>query len=133
MIDIFKDIIATTNTGANMFAAVWGTPYEDCPFWPVRAVERYQGPFNKKLSNKVLVVSNLALAKTLGESATLVVQEGFGHTSIGSPSNCLNEIMFAYMMNGTLPEGNDTRCAVDPAFEIFDGVNTETILRALAQ
>ena len=32
--------------------------FQYCPFWPVRAVERYQGPFNKKLANKVLVISN---------------------------------------------------------------------------
>lgn len=103
------DIAPTLTLFIILVAAVWGTPYEYCPFWPVRAVERYQGPFNKKLSNKVLIVSNLvsalldiiitsllipdritssipvtplnaaqALADTLGDSATLVVQEGFG-------------------------------------------------------
>lgn len=36
----------------------WPAEFYTCPFWPVRAVERYQGPFNKTLANKVMVVSN---------------------------------------------------------------------------
>ena len=30
-----------------------------CPFWPVRAVERYPGPFNSThLANRILVIGN---------------------------------------------------------------------------
>lgn len=39
-------------------SAGWPTSFYTCPFWPVRAVERYSGPFNKTLANKVMVVSN---------------------------------------------------------------------------
>lgn len=37
---------------------VWPISWNYCPFWPVRAVERYTGPFNKKLANKVLIANN---------------------------------------------------------------------------
>ena len=30
-----------------------------CPFWPIRAVERYPGPFNSTdLANRILVIGN---------------------------------------------------------------------------
>lgn len=31
-----------------------------------------------------------------------------------------------------VPDGNDTTCEVDTDFELFDGVNTESIMAALA-
>lgn len=73
------------------------------------------------------------------------------HTSVSEPSQCLNAVMFAYFVNGTvgfdqccllyvdwltiigrqLPEDNSTVCEVDTDFEIFPGVNTEAILAAM--
>lgn len=44
---------------------VWPAEFYACPFWPVRAVERYQGPFNKTLANKVMVVSNMVRGLSL--------------------------------------------------------------------
>jgi hypothetical protein len=58
--------------------------------WPVRAVERYQGPWNHTLANKVLVIGNkgdpvtpLASAKKLAsllgpKSAVLLQRDGYG-------------------------------------------------------
>ncbi|KAI0369593.1 alpha/beta-hydrolase [Pilatotrama ljubarskyi] len=139
MIDVFKNIILESRSGSQMFTAIWPNSFYSCPFWPVRAVERYQGPFNKTLANKVLVVSNVfdpvtplsdaeVLAGLLGDDARLVIQRGFGHTSIHSPSQCLHKVFLAYLINGTLPEGNDTICDVDEDFELFVGVNAEAIL-----
>ncbi|KAI0369591.1 alpha/beta-hydrolase [Pilatotrama ljubarskyi] len=140
MIDVFKNIIAKSRTGSHMFTSVWpSNAFDHCPFWPVRAVERYEGPFNKTLANRILVVNNVldpitplsnaeVLAGLLGDDARLVVQRGFGHTTLQSPSRCLNEIFLAYLTNGTLPEGNETVCNVDEDFEIFAGANAEAIL-----
>ena len=62
--------------------------------WPVRAVERYQGPWNRKLANKVLVIGNkgdpitpLASAKKLVElldpkKAVLLERDGYGVNSL---------------------------------------------------
>ncbi|KAI0350500.1 alpha/beta-hydrolase [Trametes cingulata] len=140
MADLFNTIIEKSRTGSHMFTSVWPTnSFYHCPFWPVRAVERYEGPFNKTLANKVLVVSNVfdpvtALANAevtaglLGDDARLVVQRSFGHTTIHSPSQCLNEVFRAYFTSNTVPEGNDTVCDVDVDFEVFEGVNIQAIL-----
>ena len=37
---------------------IWPNPIYACAFWPERAVERYMGPFNKTLANRVLVIGN---------------------------------------------------------------------------
>ena len=87
---------------------MWPYLFHQCAFWPVRAVERYQGPFNKTLANKILVASNTVRAscdlelrgltgwhvvqydpatplasaeevvRQLGDDAVLVRQNGFG-------------------------------------------------------
>lgn len=63
----------------------------------------------------------------------------------------MNEILFTYMTTGAVrllfdlpeflliralvvqvPDSNDTTCEVDTDFELFDGVNTEAIMAALA-
>ncbi|KAI8996230.1 hypothetical protein BD414DRAFT_477175 [Trametes punicea] len=58
MLDIFETIISGSRTLSHLFTALWPNAFQGCPLWPVRAVERYQGPFNKTLANKVLVLSN---------------------------------------------------------------------------
>ncbi|KAL1943402.1 hypothetical protein VTO73DRAFT_4477 [Trametes versicolor] len=142
MSDVFETVIAASRNTSEMFSVVWPAEFYACPFWPVRAVERYEGPFNKTLANKVMVVSNTfdpvtplseaeAVAALLGDNARLVQQHAFGHTSVSEPSQCLNAVMFAYFVNGTLPEDNRTLCEVDTDFEIFPGVGTEAILAAM--
>ncbi|KAI0331372.1 alpha/beta-hydrolase [Cubamyces sp. BRFM 1775] len=144
MLDVFKTIISSSRTGSHLFTSIWGSDiaFWYCPFWPVRAVERYQGPFNKTLANKVMLFSNTydpvtpvsgarAVLELLGDDATLVLQDGFGHTTAGSPSQCIKEIMLAYLTNGTLPKDNNTVCQVDTDYEPFAGVDTEAILAAL--
>lgn len=37
----------------------WGDGGLYCHRWPVRAVERYTGPWNSKLSNTILVIGML--------------------------------------------------------------------------
>ncbi|KAI0689859.1 alpha/beta-hydrolase [Cerioporus squamosus] len=138
--DIFKDLVAGTQNVSHMFGAVWPIIYP-CPFWPVRSVERYTGPFNKKLANKILIASNTydpitslrnaqALAALLGDDAVLLRLNGFGHQTLSAPSACVDEVMARYLVNGTLPEKN-TVCEVNADFELFDGVNTADILANL--
>ncbi|KAJ8494816.1 hypothetical protein ONZ51_g2084 [Trametes cubensis] len=141
MINVFNDIISSSRARSHLFTSVWPNVFNYCPFWPVRAVERYQGPFDKKLANKVLVLSNTydpvtpladarALSKLLGDYGALIQLDGFGHTT-SEPSQCLYEIVSVYFANGTLPEGNSTICEVDADYEVFAGVNTAAILAAL--
>ncbi|KAJ8481327.1 hypothetical protein ONZ51_g6079 [Trametes cubensis] len=134
MTDVFKEIISSSRTSSHIFSSIWPDMFQYCPFWPVRAVERYQGPFNKTLANKVLIISNTydpvtpvsgarALAELLGDDGVLVLQDGFG---------CINQIAFAYFVNGTIPADNNTLCQVDTDYEPFAGVDTEAILAALS-
>ncbi|KAI0651007.1 TAP-like protein-domain-containing protein [Trametes meyenii] len=143
MEDVFKSIISSSKSGSKQFGTAWHEPFFYCPFWPVRAVERYQGPFNKKLANKVLVVSNtfdpvtplagaVSVAENLGDDAALVEQHGFGHVSVAEPSQCFNAIAFTYFASGAVPEQNRTVCEVDGDFELFKGVNTAAVLAAMA-
>ena len=36
----------------------WGEPDGGCQFWPVEGPERFTGPWNHTLNNKILIVSN---------------------------------------------------------------------------
>ncbi|KAI0769263.1 alpha/beta-hydrolase [Trametes elegans] len=141
MEDVFKYLISVAQNGSQA-ATLWPSTFNYCPFWPVRAVERYQGSLNKTLSNTILVVSNLydpvtPLAEAqdvvdlLEDSAVLVRQDGFGHMSISAPSACTNAVMRDFFVNGTIP-AKGTVCQVDEDFELFPGVNTETILAAMS-
>ncbi|TBU38003.1 hypothetical protein BD309DRAFT_994732 [Dichomitus squalens] len=117
-------------------------PVYYCPFWPVRGVERYQGPFNKTLVNKIALIGNTydpvtpfsgaqGLADLLGNSAKLIRLNAFGHTSAAEPSDCTVALGQAYFANGTLPEEDDVVCGVNNDFEPFPGVNTAAILANL--
>ncbi|KAI0806610.1 alpha/beta-hydrolase [Fomes fomentarius] len=132
MTDVFKAAIKGTQTISHILT---------CSFWPVRVVERYQGPFNKTLANRILITSHTydpvtplsgaqALAGFLGDSARLVRLNGLGHTPDASPSACMYNILVAYMVNGTLP-ANGTVCEVDADYEVFPGVTTADILANL--
>ncbi|KAM5541070.1 hypothetical protein V8D89_005381 [Ganoderma adspersum] len=138
MLDVFDGIIARSRNVSRMYGGLWPAAIYECPFWPVRSVERYRGPFNKTLANKIIIASNLFdpatpfanaqnLADLLGQSATLVTQNGFGHTTFAAPSTCANAIANTYMTTGKLPDG-PTTCDVDAGFELFEGVNTSAIL-----
>ncbi|PIL25655.1 hypothetical protein GSI_11405 [Ganoderma sinense ZZ0214-1] len=138
MLDVFNGIIARSRNVSRMYGGLWPAAIYKCPFWPVRSVERYRGPFNKTLANKIIVASNLfdpatpfanaqKLVDLLGQSAILVTQNGFGHTTFAAPSTCANAIAYAYMVTGKLPDG-PTVCDVDAGFELFQGVNTSAIL-----
>ncbi|RPD63528.1 hypothetical protein L227DRAFT_651139 [Lentinus tigrinus ALCF2SS1-6] len=140
MADVFHRLVAGTQNVSHMFGAAWPIIHP-CPLWPARAVERYTGPFTKKLANKVLIASNTydpitslrnaqALAGLLGNDAALLRLNGFGHQTLSAPSACVDQVMLEYLVNGTLP-ANNTVCEVNSDFELFQGVNTADILAHL--
>ncbi|KAI0686870.1 alpha/beta-hydrolase [Cerioporus squamosus] len=137
----FQGIIDTTRNISHMFGSYWPSQAYLCAFWPARAVERYQGPWNKKFANTIIVASNVydpvtplvsaeETARELGEGAVLVRQNGFGHATIAEPSSCTINLLAAYMVNGTVP-GNNTLCEVDASYEVFSGVTTADIIAHL--
>ncbi|KAI8812430.1 Alpha/Beta hydrolase protein [Cladochytrium replicatum] len=94
-----------------------------CSVWPVRAAERYAGPWNKTLKNKILLLGNtldpvtpLESAQLLEDimegNAVLLTQVGYGHCTLAQKSKCTNEAVFEYLVNGLLPE-TGRACEVD--------------------
>ncbi|RPD63519.1 alpha/beta-hydrolase [Lentinus tigrinus ALCF2SS1-6] len=141
MTDVFNSIIAASRNVSHVFAATWPFVPHQCLHWPVRAVERYQGPFNKTPANPLLISANTydpitpltgaeLLASLLGQDGVLVHKNGFGHTMFVEPSSCINSIYAAYVVNGTLP-ANNTVCDIDDDFEVFKGVTTSNIVANL--
>ncbi|CAE6510606.1 unnamed protein product [Rhizoctonia solani] len=114
--EVFDDIIKITREVSHMFgpiAVLSSATY--CHRWPVRAVERYTGPWNKKLSNPILVLSNKVdpvtpylsakhVADAFGSSAVLVEQDAFGHSSLAMHSNCTSSVLERYFLHNQLPQ-----------------------------
>ncbi|RPD59757.1 alpha/beta-hydrolase [Lentinus tigrinus ALCF2SS1-6] len=142
MSGLFDYIVNVTRTVSPLIGATWPIDAFYCSFWPARAVERYTGPFNKTLGNKVLVIGNTAdpitpfrqakqLADLMGSSATLIRQNGFGHASLAQRSSCVTNVIQAYLNNDTLPEDDCTMCEVDDDDELFTGVTTREVIAQL--
>ncbi|CAE6485194.1 unnamed protein product [Rhizoctonia solani] len=114
--EVFDHIIKITREVSHMFgpiAVLSSATY--CHHWPVRAVERYTGPWNKKLSNPILVLSNKVdpvtpylsakhVADAFGSSAVLVEQDAFGHSSPAMHSNCTSSVLERYFLHNQLPQ-----------------------------
>ncbi|KAF8529753.1 TAP-like protein-domain-containing protein [Hysterangium stoloniferum] len=125
---VFDAVVQITQEETPLFGEVsTQSPPGLCHRFPIRAVERFTGPFNKKLANTILVIGNRAdpitpifnarkIATTLGESARLLEQDGFGHTSMAQNSNCTEAVVRAYLVNGTLPNNGQICPVDDPPF-----------------
>ncbi|KAI0355780.1 alpha/beta-hydrolase [Trametes cingulata] len=143
MKDIFDEIVNVTRTVSPSFGAFFPVPWYRCLYWPVRAVERYQGPFNNKtLANRVLVIGNSYdnatpffeaqhLAEVMGDQAALVRQNGFGHTSIYQQSSCTSKVIQDYLAGGNVSSQPSwqklTVCEIDDSVELFPGVKSVSV------
>ncbi|KAI0743630.1 alpha/beta-hydrolase [Daedaleopsis nitida] len=142
MAQVLQYLVTLTMTVSPTFGALWPVDVFYCPFWSVRAVERYTGPFGKKPARPILVIGNTAdpitpftqakqFADVMGDGATLIQQNGFGHASMAQQSKCVADIFQGYLNNDTLPAGDDTFCEVDDDQELFPGVNTREVISKL--
>ncbi|KIJ54045.1 hypothetical protein M422DRAFT_775291 [Sphaerobolus stellatus SS14] len=122
---VFQEIVNVSHVEAPLYGITMLAEYGGifCHRFPVRGVERFQGPFNRKLANPILVVGNKGdprtplenaqkIASTLGNSARLLIQNGFGHTSLAETSSCTLGTVRAFLVNGTLPPVGQV-CPVD--------------------
>ncbi|KAG8761909.1 hypothetical protein FRC11_012319 [Ceratobasidium sp. 423] len=120
-----ETVVDLTDNHSRMFGpfAGWSAGGMYCNRWPVRAVERFTGPFNHTLKNKIIVIGNLAdpttpfvsaeaVADALGDSAVLLKHNGYGHTSIVMHSNCTVTATNKYFTSGELPPAG-TVCETD--------------------
>ncbi|KAH8688943.1 Alpha/Beta hydrolase protein [Phaeosphaeriaceae sp. PMI808] len=88
------------------------------------AAEVYRGDLNHTLNNPVLLIASTydpatplrngrRLLKEMGQNARLIIHHGYGHTSRVHPSSCTDFVGKAYILNGTLPEEQETNCYAD--------------------
>ncbi|CAE6463673.1 unnamed protein product [Rhizoctonia solani] len=121
----FDTVVDVVNNYSRMFGPfmAWYAGGMYCHHWPVRAVERFTGPFNHTLQNKIMVIGNLydpitpfisakAVAEALGDSAILLKHNGYGHTSLYMHSNCTIAATSKYFTTGELPP-TGTVCETD--------------------
>ncbi|KAF8335935.1 TAP-like protein-domain-containing protein [Cantharellus anzutake] len=113
--DVFGEILLASQNVSEMFGPMFADAGFWCHKWPSRATERFTGPWNSTLKNKILVVGNQAdpitpypgaklVADLLGEAnAVIVEQRDFGHTSLAEHSDCTFRVIYDYFANGTLP------------------------------
>jgi pimeloyl-ACP methyl ester carboxylesterase len=93
-----------------------------CLGWPARDEDRYLGPWNRPRANPILIVNSSydpatplhnaeAAAKQLGNASLLVV-DGWGHTSLNVHSACASAAMTSYFTTLATPAPGTT-CAPD--------------------
>jgi hypothetical protein len=91
----------------------WAWITEACAKWPVLARDRFTGPFNRPTAAPVLVVGNtvdpatpyrdsVAMSRELADARLLTV-DGYGHTALANPSDCVARAEDSYFVTGTLP------------------------------
>ncbi|KAL1725876.1 Alpha/Beta hydrolase protein [Schizophyllum commune] len=140
----FDAIVNASTNVSPMFGPQWGTAGALCFAWPARAVERYTGPWNNKLKNPILVIGNTfdnitpfqnaqLMADLLGDSAVLLEQVGYGHSSLAEQSTCTIGIVAEYFTDGSLPEGDGTKCDIDDSVVLFpkSNVTQATVRRSI--
>jgi pimeloyl-ACP methyl ester carboxylesterase len=93
-----------------------------CLGWPAHDEDRYLGPWNRPRANPILIVNNRhdpatplhnaqATAAELG-NATVLIVEGYGHTSLDVPSACASAATTGYLVALRVPAVGAT-CAPD--------------------
>ncbi|KAF8319322.1 hypothetical protein DL93DRAFT_2074926 [Clavulina sp. PMI_390] len=85
--DVFNTLLVSANV-SQMWGPAWWPNYM-CHKWPRRAVERYTGPWNASLVEKVLIIANQGdpitpksstelVASMLGNSSAFLLRNGYG-------------------------------------------------------
>ncbi|KAI1134849.1 alpha/beta-hydrolase [Hypoxylon sp. FL0543] len=106
-------------------------------YWPQPA-EVYRGELNHTLKNPILLIAETydpatplrngrRLLNEMGKNARLIVHHGYGHSS-RDKSNCTDSIAKTYVLNGILPEEQETPCYADEKPYLY-GVNTTSVWR----
>ncbi|KAF3389138.1 putative hydrolase [Penicillium rolfsii] len=83
--------------------------------------EVYRGDLNNTLKTPALLIASpydpatplrngRRLLNEMGRNARLIVHHGYGHSSRRDPSDCTDRVAKAYIMDGILPEDQETDC-----------------------
>lgn len=109
----FLELETLSYARARDIGPVWSWGDEPCATWPVRAADRYNGPWDRYTPYPILVVNNtldpetpyagaLVMAGQLARGELLTVN-GYGHTALLNPSTCVSNFEVQYFLDGTLP------------------------------
>ncbi|KAI1444977.1 Alpha/Beta hydrolase protein [Annulohypoxylon stygium] len=101
-------------------------------YWP-KPAEVYRGDLNHTLKSPVLLIAETydpatplrngrRLLNEMGKNARLIVHHGYGHSS-RDKSTCTDNLAKAYIMNGTVPDEQETPCFADEKPYLY-GVNS---------
>ncbi|WP_238335794.1 alpha/beta hydrolase [Serinicoccus kebangsaanensis] len=88
-----------------------------CAFWPAEAVETVED-YSAAGADPILVIGTTrdpatpyewaeGLAETL-DSGVLLTYDGDGHTAYGRSNDCIDDVVDAYLLEGTVPEEGTT-------------------------
>ncbi|KAI9344875.1 TAP-like protein-domain-containing protein [Obelidium mucronatum] len=135
-IDKWKKYAAKNKEISEWFGESWTMQALTCKYWPAEASERYTGPWNKKLKNKVLIIGNRydpvtplrsaqIVEKVMEGNGVLLTREGYGHCSTSMVSFCALKHIREYFVNGTLPN-KGTVCDTD--FDVFPDKMVEAMM-----
>ncbi|WP_251017223.1 alpha/beta hydrolase [Streptomyces sp. ISL-1] len=91
----------------------WVWANEPCTTWQATAAASYDGPWDRPTAHPILVVNptydpatphqaGKAMARELAD-ARLLTLNGYGHTALDNPSNCVNQHAVRYFLSGVLP------------------------------
>ncbi|KAG8736013.1 hypothetical protein FRC10_009886 [Ceratobasidium sp. 414] len=124
---VFDSLVDSARTASPIFGQLWSEAGLYCHNWPVRAVERFTGPFNKTLSNKIIVIGNEAdpstpflsaksVADALGDSAILIEQDDFGTNQVLFPgSGITKNTLSALAATSEAPDSAELKAELDKA------------------
>ncbi|KAI1093247.1 Alpha/Beta hydrolase protein [Rostrohypoxylon terebratum] len=104
-------------------------------YWPEPA-EVYRGDLNHTLKRPVLLIAETydpatplrngrRLLNEMGKNARLIVHHGYGHSS-RDKSTCTDNVAKAYILNGVVPEDQETPCFADEKPYLY-GVNATSV------
>lgn len=125
---------ATKNVSP-LAAPLWGSLFAQCLYWKVKAAERFAGPWNHDLKNKVMLIGVTGDPVTPVESAEKLEHlmegnsvfhkhQGWGHCSLGQPSKCTTKVIHNYFAKGVIPEkGSECPMETVPFETAFDTFN----------
>jgi hypothetical protein len=109
------------------FGRMWTWFSSPCAVWEGANADRYTGPFNRSTANPVMLVGirfdpasayeNAVVVDELMPDSALLTVEGWGHTSAEIPSQCTEDVVSRYLLEGVTPAECAT-CPVD--FGPFD-------------
>ncbi|TVY41362.1 Tripeptidyl aminopeptidase [Lachnellula subtilissima] len=133
-VDEFGSYVDGLMTRSQSVGAIMAEMRLACVHWSVQAKWKFNGPFEGNTSHPILFIANRADNVTPLRSAqinakgfpgsVILVQNGYGHTSLSAPSKCTAKIIRAYFQNGTLP-APDTVCEPDlTPFEPYNATSS---------